>query len=64
MKRRDAAEGLDFLRELVEAGELRPVIDRCFPLSEAAAAHRYIEKGHKRVNVVISVGEADQRWAT
>ena len=64
MKRRDAAEDLDFLRELIEAGELRPVIDRRYPLAEAAEAHRYIEEGHKRGNVVIRVGGDDQRWAT
>jgi NADPH:quinone reductase-like Zn-dependent oxidoreductase len=46
---------LEFLRELFETGELRSVIDRRFPLSEIAKAHRYAESGHKRGNVVITI---------
>lgn len=64
MKRRDVAEDLDFLRERAEAGQLRPVIERCYPLAEVAAAHRYVEKGHKRGNVVTTVPDSEQRWAT
>jgi NADPH:quinone reductase-like Zn-dependent oxidoreductase len=47
---------LDFLAKLVETGEFRPVIDRCYPLASIAEAHRYAEAGHKKGNVVITIG--------
>ena len=49
-------EDLDFLKELAEAGELKPVIDRRYALKEVAAAHDYAERGHKRGSVVVTVG--------
>jgi NADPH:quinone reductase-like Zn-dependent oxidoreductase len=52
------AEDLISLGELAGSGEIRPVIDRCYPLEELAEAHRYVDEGHKRGNVVISVARA------
>jgi NADPH:quinone reductase-like Zn-dependent oxidoreductase len=48
-------EDLQFMRELVEAGQVTPVIDRTFPLSQAPDAMRYLEEGHARGKVVISL---------
>ncbi len=53
---RKNVEDLVYLKDLVEAGELRPVIDRRYPLEETAEAHRYAERGHKQGNLVITVG--------
>jgi NADPH:quinone reductase-like Zn-dependent oxidoreductase len=59
--RRDArVEDLLYIRELAEAGELEPVIDRRYTLEQIVEAHRYVEQGRKRGNVVVTVQQSGQ----
>jgi NADPH:quinone reductase-like Zn-dependent oxidoreductase len=48
---------LVFMKELLESGKVKPVIDRCYPLSEVPAALRYLEEGHAQGKVVITVAQ-------
>jgi NADPH:quinone reductase-like Zn-dependent oxidoreductase len=48
-------EDVIFVRDLIEAGKVTSVIDRRYPLNEVAEAHRYVEKGHARGKVIITM---------
>ncbi len=54
----ESVADLDTLREWIDAGQLSAVVDRCYPFEEAADAHAYVELGHKKGNVVLTIKDA------
>ena len=53
----DRAEDLEHIKELVESGHIKTIVDKRYPMDKAVDAHRYIESGESKGNVIISIGE-------